>query len=100
VVACGSSISLSLSAVMNLGSLEDVVTAATTINDAGTLSMALKAFLKRDVAEHLLASSLANDQDPLALLNPRDNTLGYLYILSVFPCRVVQCRRAKRRRLV
>ncbi|KIM24188.1 hypothetical protein M408DRAFT_331937 [Serendipita vermifera MAFF 305830] len=67
---------------MNLASLEDVVTAATTVSDAATLSMALKAFLKRDVAEPTLASMLANDQDPLALLNPLENTIGYLFILT------------------
>lgn len=83
---------------MNLSSLEDVVTAATTIHDAGTLAMALKAFLKRDVAEHLLASALPNDQDPLAMLNPLENTLGYLFILSVSLCRVIWCLKAKRRR--
>ena len=66
---------------MNLSTLEDVVTAATTINDPAVLASALKTFLKRDVAEHLLASSLPNDVDPLSVLNPNANTLGYLYIL-------------------
>ena len=85
---------------MNLASLEDVVTAATTVNDAGTLALALKAFLKRDVAEPTLASMLPNDQDPLALLNPQENTLGYLFILSVFLLSRHLVLRAKRRRLV
>lgn len=85
---------------LNLASLEDVVTAATTVNDAAALSMGLRAFLKRDVAEPMLASMLPNDQDPLALLNPHENTLGYLFILSVVSCRVLRCPVAKRRRLV
>lgn len=68
---------------MNLNSLEDVVTAATTVTDLGALAAALKTLLKRDLAEQILASKLANDEDPLALLDPGKNTLGYLYILSV-----------------
>lgn len=70
---------------MNLNSLEDVVTAATTVTDLAALVQALKNLLKRDLAEQLLASKLANDEDPLALLDPRSNTLGYLYILYVYP---------------
>lgn len=53
-----------------------------TVNDPVALASALKAFLKRDIAEHLLASSLPNDVDPLTVLNPTANTLGYLYILT------------------
>jgi COP9 signalosome complex subunit 3 len=66
---------------LTLASLEDVVTAATTVNDHGKLALALRNFLKRDIAEHLLASFLPNDQDPLDMLDPKANTLGYLYIL-------------------
>jgi COP9 signalosome complex subunit 3 len=83
---------------MNLTSLEDVVTAATTVNDLAALAVALKALLKRDLAEPMLASKLANDEDPLALLDPGKNTLGYLYILSVsFLC--LKSRNANRRPL-
>ncbi|KAG8832576.1 hypothetical protein FRC17_001087 [Serendipita sp. 399] len=67
---------------MTLSSLEEVVTAATTVTDSAVLANALKGFLKRDVAEHLLASALPDDVDPLAILNPTTNTLGYLYILT------------------
>lgn len=66
---------------LNLSSLEDVVSAATTITDPGKLASSLKGFLKRDIAEHLLASLLPNDEDPLDMLDPKTNTLGYLYIL-------------------
>jgi hypothetical protein len=82
---------------MNLTSLEDVVTAATTVNDIGVLAAALKTLLKRDLAEPMLASKLANDEDPLAMLDPGKNTLGYLYILSVcFLC--LKPQNANRRR--
>ncbi|KAG8801798.1 hypothetical protein FRC16_011113 [Serendipita sp. 398] len=67
---------------MSLTNLEDVVTAATTVTDSAVLANALRNFLKRDVAEHLLASSLPDDVDPLAILNPTTNTLGYLYVLT------------------
>ncbi|CAG8704261.1 16695_t:CDS:2, partial [Acaulospora colombiana] len=69
--------------IMNLATLEDIVTAATTIPDQGVLAQGLKSFLKRDVAEAILASSLPNNEDPLAVLDPRSNTIGYIYILYV-----------------
>ena len=37
--------------------------------------------MKRDVAESILASTLPNDIDPFTVLNPNENTLGYLYVL-------------------
>jgi COP9 signalosome complex subunit 3 len=66
---------------MNLATLEDIVTAVTTVTDQAALAQGLKSFLKRDVAEAILASSLPNNEDPLAVLDPRSNTIGYIYIL-------------------
>lgn len=66
---------------MSLNNLEEVISASTTINDHGKLAAALRAFMKRDVAESILASTLPNDIDPFTVLNPNENTLGYLYIL-------------------
>jgi hypothetical protein len=66
---------------MNLNNLEEVIAASTTTSDHGKLATALRAFMKRDVAESILASTLPNDVDPFTVLNPNENTLGYLYVL-------------------
>jgi COP9 signalosome complex subunit 3 len=66
---------------MSLNNLEEVISASTTTNDYGKLASALRAFMKRDVAESILASTLPNDIDPFTVLNPNENTLGYLYVL-------------------
>lgn len=66
---------------MNLNNLEEVIAASTTTSDHGKLATALRAFMKRDVAESILASTLPNDVDPFTVLNPTENTLGYLYVL-------------------
>jgi len=66
---------------MSLNNLEEVISAATTTSDHGKLAAALRAFMKRDVAETILASALPNDIDPFTVLTPGENTLGYLYVL-------------------
>ncbi len=66
---------------MNLNNLEEVIAASTTTSDHGKLATALRTFMKRDVAESILASTLPNEVDPFTVLNPNENTLGYLYVL-------------------
>lgn len=68
---------------MILSTLEDVLNASVSVTDHRELASLLKQFLKRDIAEQLLASALQNDVDPLTLLAPDTNSLGYLYILYV-----------------
>ncbi|KAM5541026.1 hypothetical protein V8D89_005337 [Ganoderma adspersum] len=63
-----------------LPSLDDVLTQITT--NAHNLASYLKTFAPRDVRETILASTLGSGQDPLAVLDPQTNTLGFLYILS------------------
>jgi COP9 signalosome complex subunit 3 len=66
---------------MSLNNLEEVISASTTTNDHGKLAAALRTFMKRDGAESILASNLPPDVDPFTVLNPNENTLGYLYVL-------------------
>ena len=66
-----------------LPSLDDVLTQITT--NAQHLASYLKTFAPRDVRETILASTLGSGQDPLTVLDPQTNTLGFLYILYVPP---------------
>lgn len=49
----------------------------------GPLAHTLKVFSADEQRDSLLGGLLPGTQDPLTLLNPRINTLGYLYILCV-----------------
>ena len=64
-----------------LPSLDDVLTQITI--HAPNLSSYLKTFAPKEVRETILASTLGSGQDPLSVLDPHRNTLGYLYILYV-----------------
>ncbi|RPD63474.1 hypothetical protein L227DRAFT_497116 [Lentinus tigrinus ALCF2SS1-6] len=65
-----------------LASLDDVVQHITSSNNPSTLKAYLNSFAPKESRETILASTFAGGQDPLALLDPSRNTLGYLYILS------------------
>ncbi|KAI0633148.1 hypothetical protein C8Q77DRAFT_1058791 [Trametes polyzona] len=68
--------------VGGLASLDDVLQHITTSSNPSTLHHYLKSFAPKDVRDTILASTLASGQDPLSVLDPQRNTLGYLYILS------------------
>ncbi|KZT32261.1 hypothetical protein SISSUDRAFT_1028642 [Sistotremastrum suecicum HHB10207 ss-3] len=64
-------------------SLNNVITYLTTENAEPTNIVGyLRSVASKDVGETILASLLAGGQDPLDILNPVQNTLGYLFILS------------------
>ncbi|TBU54939.1 hypothetical protein BD310DRAFT_826881 [Dichomitus squalens] len=65
-----------------LPSLDDVFTQITTNPNVANVASYLKTFAPREVRETILASALGSGQDPLTVLDPHRNTLGYLYILS------------------
>ena len=71
------------SSSQGLASLDDVLTHITTATNPNTLNHYLKSFAPKDVRETILASTLGSGQDPLTVLDPSRNTLGYLYILYV-----------------
>ncbi|KAG1839362.1 hypothetical protein F4604DRAFT_1885307 [Suillus subluteus] len=60
-----------------------IVATITSASSPSQLNQYLRSCTSKDVKEVLLASILPGSQDPLALLNARDHTLGMLYILSV-----------------
>ncbi|KAI9058652.1 hypothetical protein FKP32DRAFT_1596958 [Trametes sanguinea] len=63
-------------------SLDDVLNQITTTNNLNSLNHYLKTFAPKESRDTILASILATGQDPLSVLDPQRNTLGYLYILS------------------
>ena len=64
-------------------SLDDVLQQITTSNNPSTLNHYLKTFAPKESRDTILASTLSSGQDPLSVLDPQSNTLGYLYILYV-----------------
>jgi COP9 signalosome complex subunit 3 len=70
----------------NAGNAPDLATIVQHITNAqpgslSSLAHILKTFAPEDQRDAVLGGLLPGAQDPLALLNPRINTLGYLYIL-------------------
>lgn len=63
----------------NLDEIVQYLTATT--DSAATVNSTLKYFGTKETRDALLASTLGSGQDPLEVLNPETNTLGYLYIL-------------------
>ncbi|KAL7278794.1 hypothetical protein ACG7TL_007803 [Trametes sanguinea] len=63
-------------------SLDDVLNQITTTNSPSSLNHYLRTFAPKESRDTILASILASGQDPLSVLDPQRNTLGYLYILS------------------
>ncbi|OJA15889.1 hypothetical protein AZE42_09699 [Rhizopogon vesiculosus] len=66
----------------NDASLASIVTTITSTSNPFHLNQYLRNCASREVREALLSSILPGSQDPLNLLNARNNTLGMLYILS------------------
>ncbi|KAJ8701401.1 hypothetical protein PTI98_000191 [Pleurotus ostreatus] len=64
------------------GSLDSIIQQITTSNNIRALDQTLRNSLPKEARETILASMLPGGQDPLAILDPRANTLGVLYILS------------------
>ncbi|KAF8644186.1 hypothetical protein AX16_008636 [Volvariella volvacea WC 439] len=63
-------------------SLDTIVHQITTSNSPLALNHTLKSNLPRDTRDTILASLLPGNTDPLTLLDPVLNSLGYLWILS------------------
>ncbi|KAF5389650.1 hypothetical protein D9757_004138 [Collybiopsis confluens] len=65
-------------------SIDGLVNQITTTNNLEALAHTLRTpgGSGKDVREFLLASPLSSGQDPLSVLDSRNNTLGVLYILS------------------
>ncbi|KAJ7447159.1 hypothetical protein FB451DRAFT_1290471 [Mycena latifolia] len=63
-------------------SLDRILNEITTTNNLAALNHTLKNGLPKESRETILSSALASGQDPLAILDMRQNTLGVLYILS------------------
>ena len=64
-------------------SLDDVLNRITTSDNLSSLNGFLKSFTPKESRETILSSTLGSGQDPLDVLDPQRNTLGYLYILYV-----------------
>ena len=64
-------------------SLDGIVQQITTTTNFNTLLQTLKTALPKEARDVILASSLSSGQDPLSVLDVRENTLGVLYILCV-----------------
>ncbi|GJE86770.1 hypothetical protein PsYK624_028520 [Phanerochaete sordida] len=64
----------------NLDELLHYLTGANTT--PVSVNNALRSFGTKETREALLASTLGSGQDPLEILSPEANTLGYLYILA------------------
>lgn len=62
--------------------LDELVQYLTTTTDRPiTVNNVLKSFGAKETRDVLLANTLGDGQDPLGVLSPEANTLGYLYIL-------------------
>jgi COP9 signalosome complex subunit 3 len=62
-------------------SLDTILTQITTSNSAVALNHTLRNSLPKDARDTILSSVLASGQDPLTVLDMRENTLGVLFIL-------------------
>ncbi|KAF7347207.1 PCI domain-containing protein [Mycena venus] len=63
-------------------SLDRILNDITTTNNLQALNHTLKNGLPKESRETILSSPLASGQDPLSVLDLRQNTLGVLYIMS------------------
>ena len=64
-------------------SLDVILHHITTSNNHAALNHTIRSALPKDVRDPILASPLATGQDPLSVLDVRENTLGMLYIMCV-----------------
>ncbi|KAG5649762.1 hypothetical protein H0H81_002140 [Sphagnurus paluster] len=63
-------------------SLDSILQQITTSNNAAALNHTLRNALPKESRDTILASVLGSGQDPLCVLDVRQNTLGVLYILA------------------
>ncbi|KIY73672.1 hypothetical protein CYLTODRAFT_386258 [Cylindrobasidium torrendii FP15055 ss-10] len=63
-------------------SIDNIFHHITTSNSPGALNHTIRSTLPKEGRDLILASPLASGQDPLSVLDPHTNSLGYLYILS------------------
>ncbi|RDB18413.1 COP9 signalosome complex subunit 3 [Hypsizygus marmoreus] len=63
-------------------SLDGILNQITTSNNPNALNHTLRNALPKESRDTILASSLSGGQDPLSVLDMRENTLGVLYILA------------------
>ncbi|KAJ7726352.1 hypothetical protein B0H16DRAFT_1592608 [Mycena metata] len=63
-------------------SLDRILNDITTTTNLASLNHTLKNGLPKESRETILSSPLASNQDPLTILDMRQNTLGVLYIMS------------------
>ncbi|KAG6905592.1 hypothetical protein DXG01_001811, partial [Tephrocybe rancida] len=63
-------------------SLDTILTQITTSNNATALNHSLRTNLPKESRDTILASTLSSGQDPLTVLDMRENTLGVLWILA------------------
>ena len=61
--------------------MDQVLHDITTTEDPKLLNDKLRHSPSKDARETILASMLQSGQDPLSVLDPERNTIGYLYIL-------------------
>ncbi|KAF8219143.1 hypothetical protein L208DRAFT_1418768 [Tricholoma matsutake] len=63
-------------------SLDSIINQITTATNAVTLNHNLRNTIPKESRDTILSSALAGGQDPLGVLDMRQNTLGVLYIMS------------------
>lgn len=62
-------------------SLDSIINQITTATNAVTLNHNLRNTIPKESRDTILSSALAGGQDPLGVLDMRQNTLGVLYIM-------------------
>ncbi|KAH7105223.1 hypothetical protein BKA62DRAFT_767472 [Auriculariales sp. MPI-PUGE-AT-0066] len=67
----------------SVSNLDDVVALATSTSNQSAVASAIRALVRKDAnhADTVLAAPSGGGQDPLAILNPTQHTIAYLYIL-------------------
>jgi len=79
----GASDSVTMSTeVPSLDDLINQITASVDLAALSQMNQTLKSFAPKDVRETILSSTMSGGADPLMVLNAKDHTLGYLWILS------------------
>jgi COP9 signalosome complex subunit 3 len=62
-------------------SLDSIINQITTSNNPAALNHNLRNAIPKESRDTILSSPLAGGQDPLTVLDMRQNTLGVLYIM-------------------
>ena len=66
-----------------LSSLDAIINQITTATNPMALNYTFRTAIPKESRDTILASALAGGQDPLGVLDMRQNTLGVLYIMYV-----------------